>query len=156
MKYLKYILYFPFAFIVSLLCWLTNPIACLFSVRQPNGRDKLWGIFELWSTFDNHVDEFFYGGYNGHLPTVNEQTLYNTSRYVRYTYRLKWLSRNTGYGWSYLLFSIPHGTGFQWKGQTKPFLGFYNDYNIGWRHHAGYEKDDMAGRIIGLRKPVKP
>lgn len=152
MKYLRYILYFIPHLLVTWLCWLTNPIACLFPVRQANGRDKLWGVFELWSTFDAPVDEFFYGGYNGHLPTVNEQTLYNIARYMRYTYRLKWLTRNTGYGWAYLLFSIPRGTGFQWKGVSKTYFGYYNDFNIGWRDHAGMGKLDYAGRILGIRK----
>lgn len=152
MIYLRYILYFILSLLVTWLCWLTNPIACLFPSRQPNGRDKLLGMFELWSTFDNHVDEFFYGGYNGHYPTVDEQSGYNNSRWIRYKYRLKWLSRNTGYGWSYLLFSIPRSKGFQLKGQSKPFLGYYNDYNIGWRSHEGMPKLDIATRLVGLRK----
>lgn len=149
MKYLKYILTSPFSLLVTLICWWTNPIACLFSRRLPNRRDKLWGIFELWSTFDNPVDEGYYGNY---FYKGTMKVDYDHSAWLRYKFRLKWLNRNTGYGWSYLLFSIPHGTGFQWKGQSKPFFGYYNDYNIGYRSHAGFPKDDYAMRIIGLRK----
>jgi hypothetical protein len=120
----------------------------MFPSRQPNGRDKLWGIFELWSTHDAPVDEGFYGGYFG--PSA----AYHVSRLTRYWYRLRWLTRNTAYGWSYLLFSIPTGTGFQWKGLSKTYFGFYNDFNIGYKHHAGFAKDDLAGRIIGIRKTI--
>lgn len=134
MKYLKYILYFIPHLLVTLACWLTNPIACLFPVRQANGRDKLWGIFELWSTFDNPVDEGYYGKYTA-LPIP--QCDYDNSRVMRYLYRMFWLSRNTGYGWTYLLFAIPRGTGFQWKGKSRSFFGYHNDFNIGWRDHAG-------------------
>ena len=149
MYYLLYALYLIPSFIVTLLCWLTNPIACIFVSRQPNGRDKLWGIFNLWSTFDAYVDEFYYGNYDNFAPVLN---IYLGSRWIRYKYRLKWLSRNTGYGWSYLLFSIPRGKGFQWKGISKTYFGFHNDFNIGWRDHPSMPKLDIATRIIGLRK----
>jgi hypothetical protein len=119
MKYLRYILCFIPHALVVLLCWLTNPLVCLFPSRQASGRDKLWGIFNLWSTFDAPVDEGYYGSYFG-ANTPQGHYDYDHSAWLRYTYRLKWLSRNTGYGWAYLLFSIPRGTGFQWKG-TEPF-----------------------------------
>jgi hypothetical protein len=146
MKYIKYFLFFIPHLLVTWLCWLTNPIACLFPVRQANGRDKLWGIFDLWSTFDAPVDEGYYGKY------WVTPTNYQSSKLTRYIYRLKWLSRNTGYGWAYLLFAIPRGTGFQWKGVSKTYFGYHNDFNIGWRDHAGMDKLDYAGRIIGLRR----
>lgn len=190
MKYIKYILFFIPHLLVTWVCWLTNPIACLFPVRQPNGRDKLWGIFELWSTFDNPVDEGYYGNYFGPATPMGHYA-YDHSAWTRYVYRLKWLSRNTGYGWAYLLFATPRGTGFQWKGTAEfssPSLavsstliifiiliclgvnvyitaictasiviylvlkGYHNDFNIGWRDHAGMDKLDYAGRIIGLRR----
>ena len=151
MKYLKYIIYFIPHLLVTELCWLTNPIACLFPVRQSNGRDKLWGIFELWSTFDNPVDEGYYGNYFGPATPMGHYA-YDHSAWTRYVYRLKWLSRNTGYGWAYLLFATPRGTGFQWKGISKTYFGYHNDFNIGWRDHAGMDKLDYAGRIIGLRR----
>ena len=147
MIYLRYFLTLPFAYLVTLLCWLTNPISCIWTVRT-NGRDDLIPLFRLWQTYDNHVDEYWYGKYGNSFADWD----YNNSAVKRYFYRVMWLSRNTGYGWSYLLFSIPHGTGFQWKGQTKPFLGFYNDYNIGYKSHAGFDRDDIACRLIGLRK----
>jgi hypothetical protein len=151
--YILWILSLPFAWLVTILCWLTNPIACLFPSRQPNGRDKLWGIFELWSTYDAPVDEGYYGKYTAKsIP----QDSYDNSKILRYLYRFYWLSRNTGYGWSYLLFSIPHGTGFQWKGIAPIKFWFFrfkfNNYNLGYKSHAGFDKDDIACRPLGLRK----
>lgn len=145
--YIRYLLYFIPHSIVALLCWITNPFVCLFVTRS-KGRDDLIPLFRLWQPYDAHVDEYWYGKYGN----SSADWTYNTSAWTRYKYRLLWLSRNTGYGWSYLLFSIPHGTGFQLKGQTKPFLGYCNDYNIGWKSHTGFNRDDYAARIIGLRK----
>lgn len=141
----------PHAFVV-LLCYWTNWFACFFPSRQANGRDKLWGIFNLWSTHDNCVDEFFYGKYDSKDTTTQVQ--YNNSRWVRYRFRVKWLKRNTAYGWTYKLFSIPKGEGFQLKGLADiDFLGFkHNDYNIGWKQHAGIERLSYAFRPVGLRK----
>ena len=146
MYYLLWLLILPFSLALTLFCWLTNPLACLFPSRLPNGRDKLWGIFNLWSTHDCPVDEGYYGKY---WVTPSN---YKTSRLTRYWYRLRWLSRNTGYGWSYLLFSIPKGRGFQLKGQSKPLWGYYNDYNCGWKSHNNIQRLLYACRPIGLRK----
>ena len=148
MIYLRYILCLPLSFLITFVCWWTNPIACLFVKRTDCG-DKLFGIFNLWSTNDHYVDEYYYGNYDTDKPT---QAVYDNTAWIRYKYRLIWLNRNTGYGWTYLLLSIKHGTGFQFKGQTKPLLGFYNDYNVGYKSHDGIENDIYAARIIGIRK----
>jgi hypothetical protein len=152
MYYLLWLLYLIPNFIVVTLCWFSNPIVCLFPSRQSNGRDKLWGIFNLWSTHDAPVDEYFYGKYPG---TNNILAEYENSAWIRYKYRVKWLTRNTAYGWTYLLFSIPKGKGFQWKGISKTYFGYHNDINIGWKEHGGIEKLSYACRPLGLRK-VKP
>lgn len=183
--YLRWICYFPFAIIITIFCWISNPIVCLFPVYE-NYRARLWGFLDLWSTYDNFVDEYYFGSYGTDKPTL---TQYNRSSWIRYKYRVLWLSRNTGYGFSYKFLSIPKGTGFQWKGQASfknPFLiaatllvstlalasflplfssiGFsvsitaylatyyINDFNIGWKSHKGFDRDDYAARIIGLRK----
>jgi len=146
-------LYFIPHLLVVIVCWFTNPIACLFPTMQSNGRDKLWGIFNLWSTHDNYVDEFYFNKYDTDL--IDEETYFGHNlqgRLWRYWYRLRWLKRNTAYGWSYLLFSIPKGKGFQWKGTHWLPFGYHNDYNIGWKMHGGIEKLSYASRIIGLRE----
>lgn len=153
---LLYILYFIPHSLVVLFCWWTNFIVCLFPQRQPNGRDKLYGFLNLWSTHDNYVDEGFYGGY---FNAEKDKDKYYKSAFTRYMYRLKWLTRNTGYGWTYLLFSLPKGKGFQLK-KCAPinfwFFGFkYNDYNIGWKAHIGIERLSYAAGILRLKR-VKP
>lgn len=145
--YLRYLIYFIPHSIIIMLCWITNPIVCIWTVRT-NGRDDLIPLFRLWGTYDNHVDEYWYGKYGNSFADWD----YNKSAVKRYIYRVMWLSRNTGYGWSYLLFSLPKGEGFQLKGQTKPLFGYYNDFNIGWKAHKGFNRLDYAARIIGLRK----
>lgn len=153
---LRWLCYLILNWIIVLFCWWTNPIACLFPSMQANGRDKLWGIFNLWSTHDNYVDEFYFGKYDKDM--VDEKTYYSHSckgRVWRYWYRLRWLKRNTAYGFSYKFLSMPKGSVFQWKGISKPFWLFgmkVNDYNIGWKAHKGFDRLNFAGRIIGLRK----
>jgi len=158
MYYLLYILYFIPHLLVVILCWWTNPIACMFPSRQTNGRDKLWGIFNLWSTHDACVDEGYYSEYFG-ANTPQGHYDYDHSAWLRYKYRLLWLKRNTGYGWTYLLFSLPKGKGFQIK-KLIPinfwFFGFkYNDLNIGWKAHGGIERLSYAQGVLRLKR-IKP
>ena len=113
--YLRWLLYFIPSVLITIFCWISNPIVCLFPVYE-NYRAKLWGFLDLWSTYDNFVDEYYFGNYGTDKPTL---TQYNRSSWIRYKYRVLWLSRNTGYGFSYKFLSIPKGTGFQWKGQAQ-------------------------------------
>lgn len=138
----------PISILITIFCWITNPIACLF-VTYENGRANLWGWAYLWQTYDNNVDEYYFGNYGTDKPTLH---VYNYSAWLRYKYRVLWLTRNTGYGFSYKFLSIPKGEGFQFKGHTKPLFGYYNDYNCGWKAHKGFDRLDYAARIIGLRK----
>lgn len=167
---MRWLLYFIPALVVELLCWLTNPIACLFVYKELRTdvvkkfgkitvimeREYLWGIFNLWSTHDNAVDEYWYGVYTpkSMFKFVREalQDDYDNSAWLRYVCRVLWLSRNTAYGWHYLLFSLPVGEGFQIKKQIPLGFGYYNDVNIGWKAHKGKERLLYANRIIGLRK----
>jgi hypothetical protein len=147
--YLLYILYFIPAMLVTWLCWITNPIACLFTVRTL-GRDNLIPFFYLWQTFDHEVDWGWYGNYD--LFTNKTQDDYDNSWLLRYLCRVWWLSRNTAYGWHLKLFSVAQDKGFQIKGKTRAIFGFYNDYNFGWKSHDGEPRKMFAGRILGIRK----
>ena len=120
MNVLVWIIYFIPAMLIEFLCWLTNPIACLFTRRDLRydyvkrlglnitlERDYLRQPFYLWQTHDNAVDEGWYGLYD--IPFLNDKTQadYDNSWLIRYWCRLWWLSRNTAYGWLYALFSKP-------------------------------------------------
>ena len=73
-RYALWALYFIPALAVEIICWVTNPIACLFVRKEPRhdivkrlgkqyatfDREYLWGIFSLWATHDNAVDAVSY------------------------------------------------------------------------------------------------
>lgn len=169
-KYLRWLLYFIPVLLVEIICWFTNPIACLFVykayrtdvVKRHNKltmsfqREYLKGIFALWSTHDNAADEYWWGLYNVNswFKSVREWTQadYDHCAFVRYVCRVLWLSRNTAYGWNYKLFSLPVGEGWQIKKQIPLLFGYYNDVNIGWKAHKTKPRLLYANRIIGIRK----
>lgn len=109
------------ALLVEILCWITNPIACLFTVSRERKdvvkrlnkqvvtmqRDYLIPLFYLWQTHDNAVDEGWHGLYE--IPFLKDKTQedYDSSWLIRYWCRVWWLSRNTAYGWHYKYFSRP-------------------------------------------------
>lgn len=170
MMYLLWIIYFIPHLLVTFICWWTNPIACLFVkttlqtdvIRRLNNhvvtmsRDDLYKpFFYLWQTNDHQADWGWYGAYDIPFMRGKTQKDYDNSAWLRYCCRVWWLNRNTAYGWSYLLFSLPKGEGFQFKGQTKPIFGYYNDFNCGWKSQTGFPRDNYAARIIGLRKVKK-
>jgi len=163
---LLWLIYFIPALLVELICWLTNPLACLFVVRKQRTdivkrfdkqvitmqREYLHPIFYLWQTHDNAVDEGWWGLYD--IPFLSKVSInqYLNSWLIRYWCRLWWLSRNTAYGWHYLLFSLPVGQGWQFKKDIPLAFGYYNSVNIGWKEHKGKPRLLYANRVIGLRK----
>jgi hypothetical protein len=170
MYYLRWIGCLPFVLITNILCWLTNPIACLFvvtrertdTVKRNNkevvtmDREYLIPLFYLWQTHDNAVDEYFWGVYTpkSWFKSVRELTedRYKKSKWFRYVCRILWLTRNPAYGWTYKLFSVPMGKGFQYKGKIPLPFGFYNDVNIGWKSHSDFPRKMFASRILGIRR----
>lgn len=109
------------ALLVEILCWITNPIACLFTVSRERTdvvkrfnkqvitmqRDYLIPFFYLWQTHDNAVDEGWYGLYEIPFLKNKTQSDYARSWLIQYWCRVWWLSRNTAYGWHYKYFSRP-------------------------------------------------
>lgn len=113
------LLFIP-ALFVEVFCWITNPIACLFTRRDTRydyvkrlgihavlERDYLRQPFYLWQTHDNAVDEGWYGKYDIPFLANTTQADYDNSWLIRYWCRLWWLSRNTAYGFHYAWFSAP-------------------------------------------------
>lgn len=169
--YLLWLLYFIPALLVEWVSWVLSPITALFVFTEPRtdrvkrldnqtltmDRDYLIKpFFYLFQTHDNAVDEYWYGCFNkkSRFETVRNWTQkdYDSSAIIRYFCRVAWLMRNSGYGWTYLLFSIPVGEGFQLKGIHPIWGSYYNDYNIGWKAHKGFPLQLYANRIIGIRK----
>ncbi|MDP3088880.1 MAG: hypothetical protein Q8M99_11925 [Methylotenera sp.] len=164
--YLLWLVYFIPAILVELFCFITNPIACMFVRKEPRhdivkrlgkkyytfDREYLWGIFYLWQTHDNAVDEGWWGLYDIAFIRSKTQADYDNSQLIRYWCRVWWLSRNTAYGWHYLLFSVHLDKGWQVKKDIPLLFGYYNSVNIGWKSHKGKPRLLYANRIIGIRK----
>ena len=163
MIYIRWILLFIPAMLVTWLCWITNPIACLWTTKRITTeyckrlggvvtleRDNLIPFFYLWQTFDHPVDYGWYGAYN--VFTTKTQIDYDNSWSIRYLCRVWWLARNTAYGWHLKLFSVGKDEGFQIKGKTRAIFGYYNDYNFGWKSYDNQPRKMYAGRILGIRK----
>lgn len=166
---LLWLIYLVPSLLVEMFCWITNPIACLFVRKDPRhdvvkrlgktyhtlDREYLRGIFYLWQTHDNAADEGWYGLYDIAFIRGATQADYDNSWLIRYWCRVWWLSRNTAYGWHYLLFSLPVGKGWQIKKDIPLWFGYYNSVNVGWKAHKGKPRLLYANRIIGLRKKEK-
>lgn len=194
LKILKWTLFFVPALAIELVCYSTNWFAAMFTTRAPRfdvvkrldkqkvvlERDYLVGLFYLWQTHDNAVDEWWYGMYNeDHWFDFAKnwtQHDYDNSWFIRYYCRVCWLYRNNAYGWLYKLFSTPvepldknYSYGVEdsgkfwfnldlfnssWKLEAQiPLLGkrFYS-INIGWKAHKTMPRKLYANRVIGFRK----
>lgn len=166
MYYLRWLVCLPFVWLVTFLCWWTNPIACLFVYKAPRtdkvkrlgkqvvtlDREYLKGWWYLWQTHDNAVDEGWYGAYDILLLRGKTQEDYDKSKLIRYFCRWWWLKRNTAYGWSYKLFSVPLDKGWQINKKIPLAFGYANHINIGWKSHKGMPKKLFAGRVFKLVK----
>lgn len=118
-----WILYFPPAILIEVICYILAPIVALFHttsrrtdvVKRLNkkivtmDRDYLPKYLYWFQTHDNAVDEWWYGVYNvNHWFTFAQnwtQEDYDNSWFIRYYCRLMWLWRNCAYGFHYNLFS---------------------------------------------------
>lgn len=141
MNVLRWILYFIPALVVEVFCYLTNPIAALFTYRERRfdtvkrlgsikatlPRDYLW--LSLWQTHDNAADEWWYGVYNeAHWFRFAQnwtQGDYDNSWWIRYYCRLMWLYRNNAYGWLYAIFSRPKETALNTRVYGTEYQGFW-------------------------------
>jgi len=187
--YIKWVVYFIPAIFIELICYFTNPIVCLFTTKSYRTdvvkregkvtkympREYLIPIFYLWQTHDNAVDEGWYGLYD--IPFLKNKTQkdYDESWLIRYWCRVWWLSRNTAYGWTYKLLSVPVEPVLEikevgeenktyWRRLSKYKSSFqlelhvpisstrYLSINIGWKGHKGLPNKLYANRLIGIRK----
>ena len=126
-----WLLYFPINIIVMLICYITNPIVCLFC----NEEGELPKIFRMWQTWDDscnpaffikeHVPNFLKYDYDKHYEEYWETTedLQQVGRkrcfarvinpnftlkekIQRYICRVLWLTRNCAYGFAFWCFGF--------------------------------------------------
>lgn len=125
---IKWLFYFPFSLLASVVCYITNPFVVLFA----NDDGELPGVFRYWQTWDNscnpseimdilpswlqydwarHYRE--YVGTTDYLQSVNRERWFTecidnnftiTEIIKRYIGRVVWLTRNNAYGWGFYVF----------------------------------------------------
>ena len=153
-----------------LIAWafrLLAPVACLFVVRQTrtdvvkrmgkititlSNRYDLPDWLGWFRTFDNPVDEYWWGVYP--LTKYFTQTHYDDSVILRWFFRVCWLWRNSAYTFNKKFFGIAKDSPMAWqyKADLPLLFGYYNAVNIGWKSHKNFDGLMFAGRILGIRK----
>lgn len=169
--YALWILYFPLQLAISIFCKITAPVVCLFVTKELRtdrvkrfgnetltfDREYLIAPFYYWQTFDNALDEYWFGMFTDEcvIPAIRNATNadYVSKWWIRYACRVLWVWRNTAYGFAQFWFGRdPDQTHFQIKKDIPLAFGYYSSTNIGWKPHKGFSRLMYAGRIIGLRK----
>lgn len=163
-----WLLYLPFSILISVICYLTNPIAVLFS----DDDGELHGFLKLWQTHDNSlnpqevteqpmVPKFLcydwprhYEEWKGTTPelaaqgkdrwftTCIDSALSAVEVLQRYACRVYWLMRNCAYGWHFWpLGKLP---GIDWKieEQTDKKIYVHEDVPYWWFASAWKYKDE--------------
>lgn len=157
---------FPVLFAISLIARVLSPIACMFIVTEPRldvvkrlgkkkvilMRDSLVRWLTWFDTDDNATDEYWYGLYPLTKNFTQEQ--YDNSAILRWFMRVLWLQRNSAYTFNRKFFGISKDSKWAWqyKAQHPLAFGYYNDINIGYKSHKGFDRLMFAGRVIGIRK----
>lgn len=143
-----------------------SPLVSIFIVTKPRldkvkrlnkqvvllNRDSLVWWLTWFDTDDNATDEYWYGMYGN---TVNyTQAYYETHKLYRWWCRTRWLMRNSAYTFNRKFFGLDPLSKLAWQYKAqKPLFGrYYNDINIGYKAHKGFDKLMYAGRILGIRK----
>lgn len=123
-----WLLYFIASFVIMVICYLTNPIVCLFSDEE----GELHGFLNYWQTWDDSLNPRFfvmekvpsflrydydrhYEEYEGTTPElervgrtrwfcrVKDPNFTFWEKIQRYCCQVLWLTRNCSYGFSFWL-----------------------------------------------------
>lgn len=124
---LLYLIFAPLNLVMSLICYITNPIVLLFCDED----GELPFFLNLWQTWDNNCNpsdvkgmlpqsmtywwDTHYTEYKVWLADVNRErwealctdnSFTLKERILRYFCRLYWLTRNCGYGWAFYAYGV--------------------------------------------------
>lgn len=166
LKHIRWACLFPLLLLVGIVARVLSPVACLFietkqrtdvvkrlgKITTTLPRDSLVWWLTWFDTDDNATDEYWYGVYP--LTKYFSQEQYDSSKVVRWFMRVCWLQRNSAYTFNRKFFGIDKDSKWAWQLKTKRPLPFnrYNDINIGYKAHKGFDRLMFAGRILGIRK----
>ena len=198
LHYITWLKNFIPALLIELSCWIASPlIACFvrYEVRtdrvkihgnktETMMREYLWYCFRGFQTHDNAVDEYFYGGYylDDFIAKNWTEAQYNACTFKRWYCRLRWIWRNTAYGFHYELYGVPKEAkpvtseeiGKENSGEYWSLTRIYNGYfqiekqipvwlfgkryisiNYGWKPHRNVPNVLYANRIWSFPKKYK-
>lgn len=165
-KYLRWALLWPVMFFVAYIARILSPLVTIFIVKKQridvvkrlnkrrvllNRHALVWWL-SWFGTDDNAIDEYWYGFYD--TKSKKTQYDYDNNRLFRWYCRIMWLQRNSAYTFNRKFFGLDKNSPYAWQIKIKiPLLfSYYNDVNIGYKAHKGFDRLMYAGRIIGLRK----
>lgn len=162
-KYLVWALLLIPTALIGLVGRILSPFACLFIDSAPYHttvkrygkqyktlqRDRLKPWLSWFDTFDNAVDEYFYGMYDN-TPNYTQE-YYDTHIIYRWYCRVMWLQRNSMYGFLHSYVSIKPDSKLAWhyKGNVPIGFGYQMHINIGWKEHKESDVLMYAGRPVG-------
>ena len=149
--------------------YILAPIIALpMFVRVIDGREYLVRCLYWFQTFDNPLDEGYYGNY-GLSEWVNQfRADYASSGLCKYMFRVYWLWRNSVYGFARHPFGVScSGVSYVYYRAEKDFLAVSNDDSwftpfqfrghilgayayIGWKLTAKY-KDDSPRKMFCIQ-----
>ena len=136
-------------------------------------RYYLWDWLSWFQTFDNPIDEYYWGDYEDAKDiSIGE---YEESGWLRYKMRCKWLRRNAAYGFnlSVLGYTPKNATvivtqwrqfkvtfwfegnskkAFQIQGNLFITKSLYLNINVGWKAHKQVQRLMFAGRLLQFPK----
>ena len=122
--YAVWLILAPFMIFIVLASYILAPfIALPMFVRQVNGREQLvWWLY-WFQTFDNPLDEAYYGNYGLNEWVNRFRSDYATSGLSRWAFRVYWMWRNSVYGFARNLFGVEcDAVEYIYKRAEKDFL----------------------------------
>lgn len=173
---LIYIPYLIFSLIITVICYITNPIVVLFADEL----GELHGFLKYWATWDDSLDPRFfvvnkvwaifrydydkhYEEYKGTTPELEEvgrerwftkfkeggETFTLKERIQRYFCRVLWLTRNNAYGFSFwFLGQKVDSKNMIWTPQKEGVYYGYDSSKSWWNRPWMYKNDSkIAGKF---------
>ena len=167
-----WLIYFIISLVVSLICYVTNPIVLLFCDED----GELPSVLHYWQTWDNSCDasdikhiapSWLLYDWDAHyhefkdtteyLHSVNRERWYTTcynynfthiERIKRYFCRLLWLTRNNAYGWCFYLLGLNVAPTLKIS-RSENTLFACEDYENGLFGAWMYKNDAPIGTLFG-------
>lgn len=154
--------YLPFLLLITAVSYVLAPVIALpcfvrhdATARESlpsTGRERLVNWLYWFQTYDNPLDEGFYGGYGKHQWVNRYRANYGASGLSEYMFRVYWLWRNAVYGFArwpfgadcelYRFEKFDGERGVLFFGVSsvsepfKPYKGWFVPFSLSWQYSA--------------------